>query len=235
MKKLLIAVFCTILLVGAGIGIWLAVPSGDKELKFEVPSAIAITVGQEKEVEYTCNIDNAVLSFVSAEETIVEIVYRNNKVFALGQGVGETILDVTAKYGDQKIEKEIAVVVTSVATLPEEPGDMPENEEPSDGNGPEDDGDGDKDTETELGLHIGVVDGCEISGDIITMGSTTAFVTITTEEVLVGELGFEASSGLTITESKLGSYTYMIETSGSGTYTLKIFCNEKSKTYTLIV
>ena len=106
------------------VGIVVFIPKEDEVLAVEI-SDIEIKVGESKEIEYRVSQEKAVCSFKVRDAGTAMVIEDEIS----GVSAGETILTITARYGNEIVEKEVEVKVISQVSGSEDREDIEIKEE----------------------------------------------------------------------------------------------------------
>ena len=114
----------------AVVGVILTLPDGETKALSVSASDIVLRVGEEKALNYSVNIKQAVCSFEVEDETKANIDESEKKIVGLSEGATE--LTVTAKYGN-----ETSVVTVSVTVIENNTPNLDTPNEPENPNIPD--------------------------------------------------------------------------------------------------
>ena len=114
----------------AVVGVILTLPDGETKALSVSASDIVLRVGEEKALNYSVNIKQAVCSFEVEDETKANIDESEKIIVGLSEGATE--LTVTAKYGNETSVVTVSVTVTPNLDTPSEPENpnIPDETEP---------------------------------------------------------------------------------------------------------
>lgn len=210
MKKIIGIIIVIALMAVGGVGVYFAVKSNTTSLKVDMHD-MTIVKGETELITYSCNFDDATVTFEVGDESIVKIVEHDNKFYAEGLKVGDTTIKIVARYNKYRNYHTADVHVVA-----------------------SDDGD-----ETEISYNITPNDGCEVSGHTISMtaGDTASLVISpnnATDEITSSSLSCE-DANVRITKKTIPANTYTIKCDVAGTYILVVSVNGHIESYTLIV
>lgn len=200
------------IIVVAVVVVFLTLPNGETRALTVTAENIVVEVGERASLEYEVNIQQALCYFDVVDDT--KAVIDESSKTVVGLSAGNTILTVTAKYGNETSVTTVSVVVTNSQETPtDNPGDT-EDDSPSD----------------EVDGAIKVVQNGNYVSEIIMTENEPCDITVESEEAF---RKLSASDGLTVQKITTGIYRLTAEK--AGLYTLKITTPSYEQTFTVVV
>lgn len=200
------------IIVVAVVVLLLTLPSVETKALTVTAENIVVEVGERASLEYEVNIQQALCYFDVVDDT--KAVIDESSKTVVGLSAGNTILTVTAKYGNETSVTTVSVVVTNSQETPtDNPGDT-EDDLPVD----------------EVDGAIKVVQNGNYVSEIIMTTNEPCDISVESEEAF---RKLSASDGLTVQKITTGIYRLTAEK--AGLYTLKITTPSYEQTFTVVV
>ena len=200
------------IIVVAVVVLLLTLPSGETKALTVTAQNIVVEVGERASLEYEVNIQQALCYFDVVDDT--KAVIDESSKTVVGLSAGNTILTVTAKYGNETSVTTVSVVVTnSQGTPTDNPVDI-EDDLPVD----------------EVDGAIKVVQNGNYVSEIIMTTNEPCDISVESEEI---SRKVSATDGLTVQKITTGIYRLLAER--AGLYTLKITTPSYEQTFTVVV
>ena len=200
------------IIVVAVVVLLLTLPSGETKALTVTAQNIVVEVGERASLEYEVNIQQALCYFDVVDDT--KAVIDESSKTVVGLSAGNTILTVTAKYGNETSVTTVSVVVTNSQETPtDNPGDI-EDDLPVD----------------EVDGAIKVVQNGNYVSEIIMTENEPCDISVESEEI---SRKVSATDGLTVQKITTGIYRLTAEK--AGLYTLKITTPSYEQTFTVVV
>ena len=200
------------IIVVAVVVVLLTLPSVETKALTVTAENIVVEVGERASLEYEVNIQQALCYFDVVDDT--KAVIDESSKTVVGLSAGNTILTVTAKYGNETSVTTVSVVVTNSQETPtDNPGDI-EDDLPVD----------------EVDGAIKVVQNGNYVSEIIMTANEPCDITVESEEI---SRKVSATDGLTVQKITTGIYRLTAEK--AGLYTLKITTPSYEQTFTVVV
>ena len=200
------------IIVVAVVVVFLTLPNGETRALTVTAENIVVEVGERASLEYEVNIQQALCYFDVVDDT--KAVIDESSKTVVGLSAGNTILTVTAKYGNETSVTTVSVVVTNSQETPtDNPGDA-EDDLPVD----------------EVDGAIKVVQNGNYVSEIIMTTNEPCDITVESEEI---SRKVSATDGLTVQKITTGIYRLLAEC--AGLYTLKITTPSYAQTFTVVV
>ncbi len=231
MKKIVIAVAALLVAGLVGVVVYFAIPKEKPiDLRVEIKD-VSLKVGENKEIEWTCNIEDALIVITSSKESVAKVERVAGVDMVVGCKVGMTELNIVAKYNGAKAEDKATVVV--IESSSDENPTNPPAENPEEGGGvPDNSGDGttgeDPDEEPK-NLEFTKLINCNLNEGkiVLNSGATYCYVQLSIEGGIEEKPTFEYDSlKLEISEvENLGANVYKIAVNATGEYEIKVEIN----------
>ena len=200
------------IIVVAVVVVFLTLPNGETRALTVTAQNIVVEVGERASLEYEVNIQQALCYFDVVDDT--KAVIDESSKTVVGLSAGNTILTVTAKYGNETSVTTVSVVVTNSQETPtDNPGDT-EDDLPSE----------------EVDGAIKVVQNGNYVSEIIMTTNEPCDISVESEEI---SRKVSATDGLTVQKITTGIYRLLAER--AGLYTLKITTPSYEQTFTVVV
>ena len=200
------------IIVVAVVVVFLTLPNGETRALTVTAENIVVEVGERASLEYEVNIQQALCYFDVVDDT--KAVIDESSKTVVGLSAGNTILTVTAKYGNETSVTTVSVVVTNSQETPtDNPGDT-EDDLPVD----------------EVDGAIKVVQNGNYVSEIIMTENKPCDISVESEEI---SRKVSATDGLTVQKITTGIYRLAAEK--AGLYTLKITTPSYEQTFTVVV
>ena len=200
------------IIVVAVVVVFLTLPNGETRALTVTAENIVVEVGERASLEYEVNIQQALCYFDVVDDT--KAVIDESSKTVVGLSAGNTILTVTAKYGNETSVTTVSVVVTNSQETPtDNPGDA-EDDLPVD----------------EVDGAIKVVQNGNYVSEIIMTTNEPCDISVESEEI---SRKVSATDGLTVQKITTGIYRLLAER--AGLYTLKITTPSYEQTFTVVV
>ena len=200
------------IIVVAVVVVFLTLPNGETRALTVTAENIVVEVGERASLEYEVNIQQALCYFDVVDDT--KAVIDESSKTVVGLSAGNTILTVTAKYGNETSVTTVSVVVTNSQETPtDNPGDT-EDDLPVD----------------EVDGAIKVVQNGNYVSEIIMTTNEPCDISVESEEI---SRKVSATDGLTVQKITTGIYRLLAER--AGLYTLKITTPSYEQTFTVVV
>ena len=200
------------IIVVAVVVVFLTLPNGETRALTVTAENIVVEVGERASLEYEVNIQQALCYFDVVDDT--KAVIDESSKTVVGLSAGNTILTVTAKYGNETSVTTVSVVVTKSQETPtDNPGDT-EDDLPVD----------------EVDGAIKVVQNGNYVSEIIMTANEPCDISVESEEI---SRKVSATDGLTVQKITTGIYRLTAEK--AGLYTLKITTPSYEQTFTVVV
>ena len=200
------------IIVVAVVVVFLTLPNGETRALTVTAENIVVVVGERASLEYEVNIQQALCYFDVVDDT--KAVIDESSKTVVGLSAGNTILTVTAKYGNETSVTTVSVVVTNSQETPtDNPGDT-EDDLPSE----------------EVDGAIKVVQNGNYVSEIIMTENEPCDISVESEEI---SRKVSATDGLTVQKITTGIYRLLAER--AGLYTLKITTPSYEQTFTVVV
>ena len=200
------------IIVVAVVVVFLTLPNGETRALTVTAENIVVEVGERASLEYEVNIQQALCYFDVVDDT--KAVIDESSKTVVGLSAGNTILTVTAKYGNETSVTTVSVVVTNSQETPtDNPGDA-EDDLPVD--------------EVDGAIKV-VQNGNYVSESIMTTNEQCD-ISVESEEI---SRKVSATDGLTVQKITTGIYRLLAER--AGLYTLKITTPSYEQTFTVVV
>ena len=200
------------IIVVAVVVVFLTLPNVETKALTVTAQNIVVEVGERASLEYEVNIQQALCYFDVVDDT--KAVIDESSKTVIGLSAGNTILTVTAKYGNETSVTTVSVVVTNSQETPtDNPGDI-EDDLPVD----------------EVDGAIKVVQNGNYVSEIIMTANEPCDISVESEEAF---RKLSASDGLTVQKITTGIYRLTAEK--AGLCTLKITTPSYEQTFTVVV
>ena len=200
------------IIVVAVVVVFLTLPNGETRALTVTAENIVVEVGERASLEYEVNIQQALCYFDVVDDT--KAVIDESSKTVVGLSAGNTILTVTAKYGNETSVTTVSVVVTNSQETPTDNPCDTEDDLPVD----------------EVDGAIKVVQNGNYVSEIIMTENEPCDITVESEEAF---RKLSASDGLTVQKITTGIYRLLAER--AGLYTLKITTPSYEQTFTVVV
>lgn len=210
MKKIITIILCVVLLAGGAVGLYFGV-FRDSTPNLTVSMAdVTVTKGETAELNYTCSISAAVITFEVENKSVATVEYANERPVIVAHNSGSTTVTLVANYKTFKNSCKATIKVVE-----DDPDDPVVDE-----------------------LTFSNKDHITFENDVFTMsvGTTAMFTILANFDIdIINEVA-ATPEGVTITKITEMSKTYSLTSNDAGTYSLTIRINSnKTFTYTLIV
>mgnify|MGYP005792224207 CR=1 FL=1 len=200
------------IIVVAVVVVFLTLPNGETRALTVTAENIVVEGGGRASLGYEVNIQQALCYFDVVDDT--KAVIDESSKTVVGLSAGNTILTVTAKYGNETSVTTVSVVVTNSQETPtDNPGDT-EDDLPVD----------------EVDGAIKVVQNGNYVSEIIMTENRPCDISVESEEI---SRKVSATDGLTVQKITTGIYRLLAER--AGLYTLKITTPSYEQTFTVVV
>ncbi|MBE7076249.1 MAG: hypothetical protein E7375_04265 [Clostridiales bacterium] len=254
MRKIILGIIGVMILAGAGVGTYFAIPRGEVPQLEIIVEDMSLSLGERKKLEYDISNKEAVVVIEESDSEIVGIESTANGRYVLGKNIGETGIKIIAKYKGEKVEKEIKVTVTKTEEEPEdnEEESIPDNPLPPDGENEEEiptppneseEGVGNNDPPeenppTEEGVEsifkLTNLSGQELTTlELIANQNFTLVIKLKSGESLTEKVGL-TSEEIQILEHPLGM-GYILKSTKTGEFEIKITYKGTTETHKIIV
>lgn len=235
MKKIVMAVAALLVAGLVGVVVYFAIPKEKPiDLRVEIKD-VSLKVGENKEIEWTCNIEDALIVITSSKESVAKVERVAGVDMVVGCKVGMTELNIVAKYNGVKSEDKATVVVIEPSS-DENPDGSDENptnppaENPEEGGGDPDNSEdgttGEEPAEDPKNLEFTKLINCNLNEGkiVLNSGATYCYVQLSIEGGIEEKPTFEYDNlNLEISEvESLGANVYKIAVNATGEYEVKV-------------
>ena len=250
-KKWLVTLASVLVAGLVSVVVYFAIPKEEPvDLQVDVEDII-VKVGQSETIEWTCNIEDALVVISSSNEKVVKIERENGIDKAIGCKVGQAEIVVIGKYNGVKMQAEATVeVVEGLQENPETPNEeenssggnegennlptqTPEDETLNEGldnpkteDGTEEDESQGGDEELQLKLEYTKLINCELVDEKLILNESASYciVQISLSEGIIGSPNFEYDTAkLSVSKvESMGGNVYKITVSAAGEYVINV-------------